>query len=317
MKEIEIVQYTAISGLVMYFDCVNYRTPHQHREFEMMWIIDNPIRITCGGESFTAEKGEITILNPGLVHEFYAKEGCTFLCIQVRPELWGLSSNLTETRFDSRLLSRSFTPEEMQELRELLTKAAAAYYSREEGCELYAISRMGDVFYRLLKKLPHHRMTLRESADLEKRSALIDRMLNYVDEHYAEKIRLTDFAEQEALSMSYLSHIIKETLNQGFRSYVETVRLNAASEMMLDMDRKLLDICYSAGFSDYRYFSSAFKKRFKMTPENYRNTVSVRRSDEHMLRSLHSMEKFLTEEETKELLRALAAENERAKTSNK
>ncbi|MBR3069607.1 MAG: AraC family ligand binding domain-containing protein, partial [Lachnospiraceae bacterium] len=95
MKEIEIVQYTAISGLVMYFDCVNYRTPHQHREFEMMWIIDNPIRITCGGESFIAEKGEITILNPGLVHEFYAKEGCTFLCIQVRPELWGLSSHLT------------------------------------------------------------------------------------------------------------------------------------------------------------------------------------------------------------------------------
>jgi hypothetical protein len=36
-----------------------------------------------------------------------------------------------------------------------------------------------------------------------------------------------------------------------------------------------------------------------------------------MLRSLHSTEKFLTEEETKELLRALAAENERAKTSNK
>jgi C-terminal processing protease CtpA/Prc len=55
----------------------------------------------------------------------------------------------------------------------------------------------------------------------------------------------------------------------------------------------------------------------EMTPENYRNTVSVRRSDEHMLRSLHSTEKFLTEEETKELLRALAAENERAKTSNK
>lgn len=317
MKEIEIVQYSAISGLVMYFDCVNYRTPHQHREFEMMWIIDNPIRITSGGEAYTAHKGEITILDPGLVHEFYSKEGCTFLCIQVQPELWGPSSHLTETRFDTRLLSSVFSPDEMQELRELLTKAAEAYYSREEGCELYAINRMGDVFYRLLRKLPHHRMTLRESADLEKRSALIDRLLAYVDDHYAEKIRLTDFAEQEALSMSYLSHIIKDTLNQSFRSYVETVRLNAASEMMLDMDRKLLDICYSAGFSDYRYFSRAFKTRFKMTPEAYRNTVSVRRSDDHMLRSLHSTEKFLTEKETKELLRFLALENEKAKTSNK
>ncbi len=317
MKEIEIVRYTAISGLTMYFDCVNYRTPHQHREFEMMWIIDNPIEITCGGEVFTAGKDEITILDPGLVHEFYSKEGCTFLCIQVRPELWGDSSKLPEIRFDARLLSAHMSPEEMREMRGLLIAAANAYYSREEGSELYALCRMGDIFYRLIRKLPHHRMTLRESADLEKRRALIDRLLAYVDDHYAEKIRLTDFAEQEALSMSYLSHVIRETLNQSFRAYVETVRLNAASEMMQDMDRKLLDICYAAGFSDYRYFSGAFRKRFKVTPEVYRSTVSVRRSDEHMLRSLHSTEKFLTEEETESLLMRLAAEHETARTSNK
>ena len=35
-------------------------------------------------------------------------------------------------------------------------------------------------------------------------------------------------------------------------------------------EKRLLDICEEAGFSDYRYFSRAFKQQFGMTPEQYK-----------------------------------------------
>ena len=40
MKELEIVRHVQMDGLSLFFDTVDYRTPHFHAEWELIWFLE-------------------------------------------------------------------------------------------------------------------------------------------------------------------------------------------------------------------------------------------------------------------------------------
>ena len=136
----------------------------------------------------------------------------------------------------------------------------------------------------------------------------VERFIRFVDENYMHKLRLSDFAAAEGYSMSYLSHFIKEAMNQTFQEYVLSVRLNCACRLMAAGGKRMLDICMESGFSDYRYFSRAFQKQFAMTPEAYSRSRREEESLPGAHRSIHSVERFYTREDSLRLLSQLETE---------
>ena len=147
-------------------------------------------------------------------------------------------------------------------------------------------------------------ITREERISQEKRNKRLTSLIRFVDENYMHKIRLSDFAEAEGFSMSYLSHFIKSTLNQSFQEYVNSVRINCACKLISGGEEKLTAVCMASGFSDYRYFSSAFKKQFGMTPEQYK--LSLKKPENAVIHhSIHSLERFYTDEQSKAILAEL------------
>ena len=103
--------------------------------------------------------------------------------------------------------------------------------------------------------------------------------------------------------MTHLSHFIKSAMNQTFQEYVNSVRFNRACELMAAGERKMLDVCMESGFSDYRYFSRAFRERYNMTPEEYARYASRFQLESAVAHhSIHSMERFYSGEESLKLL---------------
>ena len=95
----------------------------------------------------------------------------------------------------------------------------------------------------------------------------------------------------------------KQNMNQNFQEYVASVRFQRACKLIAAGNRKMLDICMEAGFSDYRYFSREFKRHFGMTPEAYSDII--RRgaiNTDRMRSSIHSVERFYTREESLKLM---------------
>jgi AraC-like DNA-binding protein len=117
------------------------------------------------------------------------------------------------------------------------------------------------MFHLLLSRMPNHELTAEQSASMDKRNARLKRLISFVDENFMDKIRLSDFAESEGCSMSYLSHFIKDTMNQTFQEYVTSVRVGCACKLIAAGGKRMLDVCMESGFSDYRYFSKAFRKQ--------------------------------------------------------
>lgn len=301
MNELEIIRHDRIPGLTAFFNTVDYRTPHFHPEWELMWLLDHPLTVSRGGGSFRAEKGSLLLFQPNEPHELHMiDEKCTFLCLQVSPELLRLDSDLVVED----ILLNPYLGDGAERVRTAMLGIADAYLSQEPYSSLLCIGRTCLVFHEILCGIPVRAITREELISQEKRNKRLASLIRFVDENYMHKIRLSDFAASEGFSMSYLSHFIKSTLNQSFQEYVNSVRVNCACKLISGGEEKLTAVCMASGFSDYRYFSAAFKKQFGMTPEQYK--LSLKKPENAVIHhSIHSLERFYTDDQSKAIIAAL------------
>ncbi len=303
MNELEIIRHRQIEGLSIFFDAIDYRTPHVHSEWELIWIIDHPLAIACGQQEFVAQPGDLVLFNPNDHHEFHKTgQTSTFLCLQISQRL---VPDMPKLAVDHRLVNGFVSDEELSGIKKTMTQILRTYLMQEMGYALSCVGQSLLLLHRLLQALPSHEQTPEEAASIDKRNARLRRLIAFVDENYMHKIRLSDFAELEGCSMSHLSHFIKDALNQTFQEYVSTVRFNCACRMIAEGNTKMLDVCMESGFSDYRYFSRTFRQQFGMTPEQYSRTQQQQPAAA-VRRSLHSVERFYTREDSLALLQKIA-----------
>ena len=59
------------------------------------------------------------------------------------------------------------------------------------------------------------------------------KITHYIDEHYSEKLLLSDIARKEDLSLTYLSHFFKDYLGLPFQEYLAKIRCEKARQLLL------------------------------------------------------------------------------------
>ena len=52
MEELEIVPQHQIDGIRIFINRVEYRSPHLHSEWELLWVLDHPLNITCAQKKY-------------------------------------------------------------------------------------------------------------------------------------------------------------------------------------------------------------------------------------------------------------------------
>ena len=57
MREMEIVPHPQIEGIHVFFNTVDYRTPHMHHEFELVWVVEETLRIRSDASARTLGPG--------------------------------------------------------------------------------------------------------------------------------------------------------------------------------------------------------------------------------------------------------------------
>lgn len=86
MREVELVEHRRIDGLHVFFNTLEYRTPHCHREIELLLVLEG--RLAISGAAQEAAPGDMALFGANQTHELRALGGgCTFLCLQAAPEL--------------------------------------------------------------------------------------------------------------------------------------------------------------------------------------------------------------------------------------
>ncbi len=95
----------------------------------------------------------------------------------------------------------------------------------------------------------------------------------FIEEHYKEPITLNDIADHVELNASYFSNLFKVETGMNFSEYLLNVRMDQAKKLLRDPKIKVYEIGNMVGYEDAVSFGRAFKKKFDMSPKDYRNSV--------------------------------------------
>jgi len=97
-----------------------------------------------------------------------------------------------------------------------------------------------------------------------------DKMIRYIDEHFAEQLRLKELASQYYLNANYCCSLFKKYLGITFSRYVSHLRIEKAKSLLHEGRYSISEIADKVGCRDYSYFNKLFKKITGVTPKAFK-----------------------------------------------
>ena len=84
-------------------------------------------------------------------------------------------------------------------------------------------------------------------------------------------LSLKDVASRIGTNRSYLSAYLNRVKDTTFYDFVNSYRLDYAQHLLLDTDKKVIDICNESGFNSFATFARVFKKKYGYSPKKFRS----------------------------------------------
>lgn len=96
--------------------------------------------------------------------------------------------------------------------------------------------------------------------------------LDYISEAYQRDISVTDIAEAVGVTRAHLNRIFQENFHISLQNYLMDFRMGKAESLLVSTSTPIKDIAGKVGYTDALVFSKAFKRKFGVSPKNYRAT---------------------------------------------
>lgn len=96
----------------------------------------------------------------------------------------------------------------------------------------------------------------------------VERILEYINHHYTDKITLDQLAGETFLSKHHICRLFKKYIGYTINQYITMKRIDKTVQLARS-GKPLLNACMEAGFSDYSTFYKAFVKEKNISPRDY------------------------------------------------
>ena len=106
-----------------------------------------------------------------------------------------------------------------------------------------------------------------------------EKCMQFIQEHFAEKIDMNTLASEIFVSPSYLNRVFKRRFDTTPIQYLNLFRIEIAREILVQTTNKIDTVAGQVGFEDSKHFAKLFKKTTGMTPTAYRVTFSGKHAD--------------------------------------
>ena len=104
----------------------------------------------------------------------------------------------------------------------------------------------------------------------------IKTIISYIKKNYGEKIYIKDMAKQINMNEQYFCRFFKTMIGRSPIEYLNEYRIKKIEELLINTDRKVMDICLECGFNNMGNFINVFKKFTGMSPVKYRQQFKIK-----------------------------------------
>lgn len=113
---------------------------------------------------------------------------------------------------------------------------------------------------------------LQSADELSVSSHIYRQALKYIYDNYMNDFTLSDMAKALNYSPSYLRHKFTEQSGKTIIQTLNSVRLSQSTVLLKTTNLSVTRIAAECGFCDGNYFSTVFKKKYGISPKEYRKS---------------------------------------------
>jgi two-component system response regulator YesN len=105
---------------------------------------------------------------------------------------------------------------------------------------------------------------------------VVAQALHYIDLNYTGNINCSAVAEALQVNRTQLSELFHRTTGETMKDYILALRLERACWLLKETQMKINRIAAECGFASAGYFIKVFRKKYQLTPAEYRTTQTSR-----------------------------------------
>lgn len=252
-------------------------------EYELFVMTEGTLYLSYNEERFTVERGEYLLLPPcNSWRKGFKPAYCSFYWLHFSfeqstvftppqanpPHLQKASENNAQTQF--RIAQTGAIPnlEKMVVLMKQLQDSVKSSYP-SLTLDTMTTNVLTELYGQICLNVPTNSRTLTSKQ-------IYSDIVDFIQLHIAENIRVADIADHFGYNPKYLSHLFSQITGIPLKQFIQNKKIDSANFMLTDTNLPISDIAKELGFPDSHNFSRAYKKSTGLTPSEYRNTFAKR-----------------------------------------
>ncbi len=261
---------------------------HTHNYVEMVYMVSGQTRHIVNGNEVILRQGELLLMNQHATQEIDpAGEKDIAVNFMILPEFFDTALMMLK---GANSMVRDFLVDCLKS-----TSGHVDYLHFEVADALPIQNLVENLIYALLKETPNasqlnqttvgllflhllqHTDQLTIGGDRFEDEVMM-KVLGHIEDHYREG-ELSDLCGQLSIDLYTLSRIIKRRTGQTYTELVQEKRLNLAAFLLETTGLPITDISADVGYNNFSYFYRIFRKKYGMTPREYRKEIGARKEE--------------------------------------
>ncbi len=272
----EFIQAEAILPVKAFIHSIDKIELHWHEHMEFIMALKGSINIKVDEDQYVLNAGDFILINSNQVHSIYKTgESNLLLAVQINPDFFlHIYPHWNEIYFycHSFFEDTSFIRHN-REIKKHLAQIMLEISRQQPGYRARIGSNLFSLAYQLFN-YPYHRLEDMESRTTNEDLRRLHHVVEYINQNLHRQITLKEIGKELHLSYHYLSRFIQDKMGISFQTYLNQLRLQKATELLLTSDKSINEIAQKIGFTSPAALYKLFKKEFNVTPGDYKDAVS-------------------------------------------
>ncbi|MDO4545776.1 MAG: AraC family transcriptional regulator [Bacillota bacterium] len=250
-----------------------FQVMHWHEDLQFIYVEEGSAEVLTLDDSVRAQAGEGIFINKAVVHDvkWYGNCHCTgfifppyFLEFYAGSPAKAFVESITS---NEQLPLLRFTPSVnwQKDVIDILKQLVELKRNKNEFYVYEVLVRLSTLWLIMRKNIaiPPERKESPVNIRMQK-------ILRYIEEHYAEDITLSDLAESANISKSECSRCFRLSLDTTPYKYLTEFRLAKAAQLLRNTDEPIGNIAAGVGFHQMSHFGKCFREKTGSSPKEYR-----------------------------------------------
>ncbi|MDQ6419121.1 AraC family transcriptional regulator [Paenibacillus sp. LHD-117] len=255
---------------------------HAHQGIELLLVHEGMGTLIVNQRSYDIRPGTVCVFQPYQLHDvrMNVSESQPFVRSIVHyepahyesyfdkwPNLQSFFKHLHKGKLHS---PYRFGPEAMERLSEILLglDERIPALSKDRYFEEFSLFLL--VFFRMFMQVWEQKQPDESGLRETRTPHPAEKIMEWVERHYREPLRLERMSKELHLSAHHLSHLFKENTGSSITDYWTAKRMQQAVLLLLSGDSPVARIAEEVGIANCSHFCKQFKTHFGETPYRYR-----------------------------------------------